>query len=118
MRGNNVPAATGRICGCGRCYCCEELVKETAREEAEAKARRAPLTEYEERVQRLLQPLTVPHYRRDVSEPWNVVWLIRNLGSENKRRSTFKHVIRELANLNNLQREWKRSIGFRIGYEK
>jgi hypothetical protein len=58
-----------------------------------------PLTEYEERVQRLLLPMNVPAFRRDVSQPANVRWLIRNLGSLNSKRAAFKETVRELVRL-------------------
>lgn len=51
------------------------------------------------RVQKLLLPMDMPAFRRDVSQPANVRWLIRNLGVRNSKRAAFKTVVKELVRL-------------------
>ena len=50
-------------------------------------------------VKKLLLPMNVPAFRRDLARPANVRWLIRNLGSLNSKRAAFKETIRELVRL-------------------
>ena len=55
-------------------------------------------------VKKMLLPMEVPAFRRDVSQPANVRWLIRNLGVANGKRAAFKTAVKELVRL---QREFK-----------
>ena len=54
-------------------------------------------------MKKLLLPMKVPAYRRDVGRPANVRWLIRNLGALNSKRAAFKETIRELVRLHRAQ---------------
>ena len=51
------------------------------------------------RVQKLLQPMNVPAFRRDLTRPANVRWLIRNLRVNNGKRVGLTAVLRELVEL-------------------
>ena len=51
------------------------------------------------RVQKLLQPMNVPVFRRDLTRPANVRWLIRNLRVNNGKRVGLTAVLRELVEL-------------------
>ena len=58
-------------------------------------------------VKRLLLPMDIPLFRRDVSRPANVRWLIRNLAARNNKRVSFKAVVRELVLLDKAFRMWE-----------
>ena len=51
------------------------------------------------RVQKMLQPMHVPVFRRDLTRPANVRWLIRNLRVNNGNRVGLKPLLRELIEL-------------------
>jgi len=51
------------------------------------------------RVQKMLQPMHVPVFRRDLTRPANVRWLIRNLRVNNGKRVGLKPLLRELVEL-------------------
>ena len=59
----------------------------------------ARLKEQGAHVKKMLIPMNVPAFRRDVGRPANVRWLIRNLGVENSKRAAFKTVVKELVRL-------------------
>lgn len=57
-------------------------------------------------VKKLIHPMEVPAYRRDVSRRTNVRWLIRNLGIHNNKRASFKETIKELVRLQAAFERW------------